>query len=328
MTGIHRENKTFVFEQPIAYSWKYYIKRTLLPLLDLFYITILYFSRFQRSEKKFTVVICSIFKDEAAFLKEWIEYHRIVGIEHFYMYNNFSNDHYQEVLKPYIELNLVTLIDWPVPQGQFSAYKHWYDNFRNDSQWVSFLDADEFICPYNKVTVVEWVRKYKNYPCVVMYWKMFGTSGLINHNYDRLVLEQYTVSWDKLYTIGKVLYNTNYKIASFDFAVHHATTSEVSILGIKFSIPPINEFKYFLCWNIHRIKNHGSGDFTIQVNHYWSKAFMIYDAKTHKSDVAFVISPKDMSYFLAHERHNKTVDFKIFRFLIELKEALGLIQRS
>ena len=36
--------------------------------------------------------ICAIFKDEARFLREWLEYHRLIGIEHFYLYNNFSTD--------------------------------------------------------------------------------------------------------------------------------------------------------------------------------------------------------------------------------------------
>ncbi len=32
--------------------------------------------------------LCAIFKDEADYLREWIEFHRIVGVEHFYLYNN------------------------------------------------------------------------------------------------------------------------------------------------------------------------------------------------------------------------------------------------
>ena len=39
-------------------------------------------------EKKHKVSICAIFKDEEEFLKEWLEFHLLVGIEHFYMYNN------------------------------------------------------------------------------------------------------------------------------------------------------------------------------------------------------------------------------------------------
>ena len=38
--------------------------------------------------KKYDVTLCAIFRNEALFLKEWIDYHRTIGIEHFYLYNN------------------------------------------------------------------------------------------------------------------------------------------------------------------------------------------------------------------------------------------------
>ena len=57
------------------------------------------------------------------YLKEWIEYHKIVGIQHFYMYNNNSNDDYLAILQPYIEAGDVTFLNWPYEQGQMSAYR-------------------------------------------------------------------------------------------------------------------------------------------------------------------------------------------------------------
>ena len=62
----------------------------------------------------------------------------MIGIEHFYLYNNNSEDDYRTVLNPYIERGLVTLIEWPYNQGQIKAYKHFYDSFRQETQWVSF----------------------------------------------------------------------------------------------------------------------------------------------------------------------------------------------
>lgn len=319
------ENKIFVFSQ-FERTWKYYLTKFLLPILDIPFKFLLYIKRPPKRETKYDVVLCCIFKDEDSFLKEWIEYHLIVGVKHFYMYNNFSSDNYQNVLKRYIEQNLVTLIDWPVPQGQFAAYKHWFENYRNDTQWVSFLDIDEFICPYYEMSIPSWVKKYRNYPCVLVYWKMFGTSGKVEHDNEKLVTEQYIVSWDKLYAVGKVLYNTDYEINDFNWKVHHATETKIHFWGMTVVVPPINEFKYFVHGNVHRIGNRSFSDFTIQINHYWSKAFMVYDNKIRKGYVAEGENPYlNLDYFLAHERHNKDVDYKIFRFLIELKKNLGLV---
>ncbi len=63
---------------------------------------------------KHYVSICAIFRDEAPFLEEWIEYHRMIGVEHFYLYNHLSADHYYEVLRPYIQEGIVELKDWPI----------------------------------------------------------------------------------------------------------------------------------------------------------------------------------------------------------------------
>ena len=35
--------------------------------------------------------------------REWVEFHRLVGVERFFLYNNFSEDNHMEVLAPYIE---------------------------------------------------------------------------------------------------------------------------------------------------------------------------------------------------------------------------------
>ena len=34
--------------------------------------------------------ICAIYRDEAPYLVEWIEFHRLVGVEHFYLYDGFK----------------------------------------------------------------------------------------------------------------------------------------------------------------------------------------------------------------------------------------------
>ena len=66
-----------------------------------------------RKEKNHNLSICAIFKNEAKFLKEWIEYHRLVGVDHFYLYDNGSTDRFKEILNPYIKDKTVTLIYWP-----------------------------------------------------------------------------------------------------------------------------------------------------------------------------------------------------------------------
>ena len=42
-----------------------------------------------RRETPHYLAICAIYRDEAPYLREWIEFHRLVGVEHFFLYDNF-----------------------------------------------------------------------------------------------------------------------------------------------------------------------------------------------------------------------------------------------
>lgn len=277
-----------------------------------------------RYDKKYDVSICAIFKNEAQFIMEWLVFHEIVGVNHFYLYDNGSNDNYKEIIQPFIDRGEVTLIDWPYPQGQIRAYEHFYNTFRNETQWVSFLDLDEFVVPRKDRTILEWLKRHDRRPVNLIYWKMFGTSGQMKHNPDELVSEQYVVSWDGLYECGKCFVNTDYDIARFDGSTHHETRVLYSIFGVfKINLPPVNQFGFFA------YKNHHSKCFwkpecsDIQINHYWSKAWDVYDSKRQKTDAFFEKNPKaDFYYFLFHETKNISCDYSIFRFIISVKLRL------
>ena len=48
----------------------------------------------------YDLAVVAIFKNEGRYLDEWLAYHLLAGVEHFYLYNNDSSDNYKEVLAP------------------------------------------------------------------------------------------------------------------------------------------------------------------------------------------------------------------------------------
>ncbi len=99
--------------------------------------------------------ICAIFQDDAAYLPEWIEFHKLQGVKHFFLYNNCSTDDYSAILKPYVKSKEVTLIDWPHKHNpadgmawngiQCGAYVDCLQNFGKQTDWIAFIDTDEFL---------------------------------------------------------------------------------------------------------------------------------------------------------------------------------------
>lgn len=204
-------DKNFVFDKKLP-SYLRHLIRLSMPVFDIWWFFLLIIARCKREKiraNKYKFSICAIFKNETLSLKEWIEYHLLIGVDHFYLYNNNSDDDYITILKPYIERGIVTLIEWPIaPPSQVPAYKHFYENFKKDNQWIAFIDLDEYICPRRCDDIKEWITKYDNYPSVVAYWKMFGASGLFKHDRNKLITEQYYQCWDRLYDYGKTLLGT------------------------------------------------------------------------------------------------------------------------
>lgn len=121
--------------------------------------------------------MCAIFREEAPFLDEWLTFHAGIGVSRFYLYNNFSTDNFRDVLQPWIDRGLVTLIDWPVPVGQVSAYEHCMKVARAECQWVAFIDIDEFLFSPQVLDIRGVLRQYVDLPGVEVWQAFFGSGG-------------------------------------------------------------------------------------------------------------------------------------------------------
>jgi hypothetical protein len=127
-----------------------------------------------------------MFKNEACNLQEWIEYHRLAGVEHFWMYNNGSTDNWEEVLDPYIKEGLVEVMYWPTPSPQTSwvmvqvgAFKDGIQRARGQARWVAVIDIDEFLLPIVDKNIPDCLKKrFSKASAVYVNWRNFGTSHL------------------------------------------------------------------------------------------------------------------------------------------------------
>lgn len=141
---------------------------------------------YAKASKKCQVAICAIFQNEAPYLKEWIEFHRLVGVKHFYLYNNLSTDRYKAVLNPYIKSGVVELIEWPYLSSNVSewnriqtdAYRDAIKRSRGNAKWLAILDTDEFLFPVEMDDLGAFLTGYMEYAVVCANWQMYGTSDV------------------------------------------------------------------------------------------------------------------------------------------------------
>jgi hypothetical protein len=123
------------------------------------------------------LAVVAIFRDEAPFLEEWLTFHRGVGVDHFYLYNNFGVDDFREVLAPWIARGEVTLKDWPVQTGQLAAYRDCIRDHALDARWMAFIDIDEFLFSPQTPDVRQVLRDYEDLPGILVHSPYFGAAG-------------------------------------------------------------------------------------------------------------------------------------------------------
>jgi hypothetical protein len=139
------------------------------------------------------IAICAIFKDEAPYLLEWLAFHKVIGVDHFVLYDNGSVDGGADVIRGSGLAGHVTLIAWSDRPGQLSAYRHFHANHARDFTWAAFIDLDEFIVPAAGSSIRDILLRteYDRYSDILLNWLVFSASGHARRP-DGLVVENFT----------------------------------------------------------------------------------------------------------------------------------------
>jgi len=138
------------------------------------------------------ICIVGILKYEEKFIDEWIVYHKMIGIDHFFLYDDDDNLPLQKLLFKYKDF--VTVINWSSFKifneninNQIQAYTHAWNNLINNYKWVIYLDGDEFINLKKHNNVKEFLKDFDDKPSiggVSLNWYVFGHNGYYDNTYE------------------------------------------------------------------------------------------------------------------------------------------------
>ncbi|ERN17213.1 glycosyltransferase family 92 protein Os08g0121900 [Amborella trichopoda] len=89
---------------------------------------------------------CTMVFNAGKFLKEWVMYHSFIGVEHFYFYDNLSDDNTHNVLMELENQGYgITRRVWPWPKTQEAGFSHCAQSTMDSCEWMLFTDVDEFV---------------------------------------------------------------------------------------------------------------------------------------------------------------------------------------
>lgn len=149
----------------------------------LFIFIIIYTSLFSYEHE---LAICTVFRNDADYLKEWVDFHLHQGVEHFYLYDNFSTDHPEEELSEYIKRGVVEIIPWHHTHGshetfvkvQNEAFLDCMQKIKSHVKWCACIDSDEFLFSSDGKNLKKFLKNYKGYQCLCVEWLLYGTSQI------------------------------------------------------------------------------------------------------------------------------------------------------
>ena len=129
---------------------------------------------------KYKLGICLIVKNEASYIKEWIDYYKLIGADILFIYDNDSTDNLKKILEPYIKSGLVIYHQIPGSSRQLDAYNICIKTYRKDCQYIGFYDIDEFVYldPSKKLVDIidDHFKRSADVGGLALNWLIFGSS--------------------------------------------------------------------------------------------------------------------------------------------------------
>lgn len=288
-------------------------------MLLLYSIVFLLLFNISYATSRYTLSICAIFRDEAPYLKEWIEFHRLVGVEHFYLCNHHSSDDYASVLQPYIDKGIVELFQSESNEEtnniflfnsiQCDFYTKSVKRACGVSKWLACIDIDEFLFPAQENNLLTVLKKYQDCAGIAVNWQVFGTSWVQQILPGHLLIEELT------------------RCHSYDASVNYHIKSIVRPKYVKEFLSPhyANYLEGYSQVNTDHTSFQGPFSPYVQVdvlriNHYWTKdEDHFYNVKLPRR-VLWGLSNESMIANL--DAMNVEQNTEILRFVPKLKKRL------
>ncbi len=289
--------------------------------------------------EKYFLSIVAIFKGEDSYLLEWIEFHRLMGVEHFFLYDNGEKLSSAELLEPYKLSGVVTHIPFLHREGlkdkhnkidtltiQQLAYGDCLLRFRTHLQYLIQLDIDEFIYPTSQKvdTVVAALKTLdlQKTKGVEIDWKIFGNN---NHNSKPagLVIENYTKTAKDLSAINLVNVKS---IGNVNFISNKYLFSNVHRFIYRFSLKDI--INRLFTGNPQIVRSKAANQL-FHINHYKLKSREEFLNKQYVYSDGWLDKQNYREKFdTLNSQLNQADDFNILRFVPALKSRLTKLQDS
>ena len=172
-----------------------------------------------------TFLVC-IAKNEDDYIGEWCAYHRLLGFDEIWVYQNdwrWEDAPRDEWLR---------LMCMDGDEMQLPSYNEFLREHYGTDGFAAFFDVDEYLVTPGMMDVHKWLERFKNHRAVAVNWRLFGDSWMSGHDVGDSVLERFTYRQSGFNEHVKTIVNLSFnsgtfnnphfirKAAKHDFTIH------------------------------------------------------------------------------------------------------------
>lgn len=264
--------------------------------------------------------LVAIVRDERAYLIEWVAYHRLMGFDRLILYSNDCSDGTDVLLDRMAEAGLVEHRPWLSFAGRSAQQAAYADAVgRCATEWIMFLDADEFLHLEQDDRVAAFVARFPtDVAAVAICWRVFGSSGQLWQG-PQPVVQRFT----NAAPVGHHL-NRHIKTIARAAAIDAPNVHGVTLRHGTYALPdgePYTLHRGAFAWPRYDVA---------QVNHYVVRSRAEFAQKLARGNAnlppesALKQASRGPGFFEDHDR-NEEVDRSILRRLPALKREMAWI---
>jgi glycosyltransferase involved in cell wall biosynthesis len=131
-------------------------------------------------------------RDEERNILEWLAFQKAIGFDAVIFVNHKSTDATMAIANKasaFIPMHFLEETRSP-PKLQERVYLEVCERFKDQFDWIAFIDSDEFIVNDAGLKIAALLEHCKNSAAIAVPWIFFGSSGLVNFN-TGLVIEDF-----------------------------------------------------------------------------------------------------------------------------------------
>ncbi|XP_028056698.1 glycosyltransferase family 92 protein RCOM_0530710-like isoform X2 [Camellia sinensis] len=208
------------------------------------------------ARKQHQMCVCTMLRNQAKFLQEWVTYHARIGVQNWFIYDNNSDDDIINLIESLNNDNFnITRHLWPWVKTQEAGFAHCALRARESCEWVGFVDVDEFLHLPSNLSLHDILRNQSSEVAELrVSCHSFGPSGL-KHVPVKGVTVGYTCRMAASERHKSIVKPEALNSTLVNLVHHFHLASGFKYVNIDRNVMVINHYKYQV-WEVFKEKFH------------------------------------------------------------------------